>query len=119
MEGNPDPDLLRQTFLSIGVKERAILVAIFCLIPGLLCVKWDHSGALSFTQVFLPVWITFAGLLSCIWVLRAPSVDDEEDDEETRKQVEELRTATCHLKVVGTFVIILLSLLLVFIVVKP
>lgn len=124
MEGHMDPDLAMQIVLSIGFKERAVIVAIFCLVTGylllfpvLVCLKWDRWGALTFTQMFIPVWLTFLGILSCLWVLRVPTLDDE-DDEETRTMIEELREATRHLKIVGSFVVLVLSMLLVFIIVK-
>jgi len=124
-------DMALQLFLSIGPCERflliillTLLVGYFLLFPILLSVRWDHPRSMSFAHVFIPVFLTLTLVLCfCLCCVQAPP-DPEMDgeDEQARKDHEEQReqhTAEARkLKWGSTFIILVLSLLLVFLVLR-
>jgi len=98
MEGNVSVEVAMQMFLSIGPCERFMLILMVTLIIGylllfpiLLSIRWDRPKSMTFVQVFIPVWITLAFVLSfflcCVHSPPAPEVDEE--DECMRKEMEE------------------------------
>lgn len=124
MEGNLSPDVAMAILLNIGVKERMILVmalsafiGYLLLFPALLCVRWDHPNSLSFAQVFIPIWLALVGVLGiCLCVVRPPQADSEEDDEDTRKKIEDLTRQTRTLQLCGTVAVLIIFALLFFLV---
>jgi len=85
----------------------------------LLCVRWDHPHALRFAHVFIPVWIALATVLGvCLFVVHAPTIDPEEDDEEMRKQIQDMQRNTYILKAGGTAAVTVLFTLLLIIVLR-
>jgi hypothetical protein len=122
LEGELSPDVAMEIFMNIGMRERLALVMLLALITGfllllpiLLCIKWDHPHALSFAQVFTPIWITLSmACVGCCCCVRAPSINEAEDDEETRKSVEEIQARTQQLRLTSYFVISVLMALFAF-----
>jgi hypothetical protein len=119
VDGEMTPDVAMEIFCNIGMRERLIMVMIFTLITGfvllfpiLLCVRWDHPNAISFVAVFTPVWLILGGTcLFCCCCVRAPSINEAEDDEETRKSVEEIQAQTRKLRWQSYFFIAIFGIL--------
>jgi len=126
MEGQVSPDVVMHMILNVGWWERilmvlalTILIGYLLLFPILLCVRWDHPQALRFAHVFIPIWIALAAVLgTCLFVVRAPTIDPEEDDEDMRRQVEEAQRWTCLMKSAGTAGVTILASLLLMLVLR-
>jgi hypothetical protein len=118
LEGNVSPDVGMEVFMNISAKQRMMLVLVislitgfFLLLPILICVKWDHPDALTFVQVFTPIWIVLGGICCCItFAVKEPQIG-EDDDEDTRKDVEEKQQQIRQAKRIGYFVICVQGLL--------
>jgi len=126
MEGQVTSEVVMEMFLNVGCWERVLMVCALTIIIGylllfpiLLCVRWDHPHSLRFAHVFIPVWISLALVLGvCLCLVRAPAIDPEEDDEDMRKQIEELQRNTCILKTGGTAAVSVLFALLFMLVLR-
>jgi len=126
MEGNMTPEVAMQLFLGISLRERSLLCAViivitgyFLLFPVLLCVRWDYSSSLSFAEVFIPIWGALVVVLGCcLCVIRAPTFDAEEDDEEMRDEIQAMQRQSCRLRVGGCVFALALSFLLALLVLR-
>jgi len=124
-------EMAMQLFLSIGPCERLLLIILltlligyFLLFPILLSVRWDHPRSMTFAHVFIPVWLgltlVLCFCLCCVQVPPSPEMDGEDEaaqkeHEETRQQhVAEAR----KLKWGSSAIILILSMLLVFLVLR-
>lgn len=125
-EGSASPQLFQEILFNISAGDRALLIlgvtlltGYLLLFPVLLSVRWDHPRSMTFAQVFFPVWLALAALFwCCLCAVHAPEGDPNEDDEETRKKVEEMQYAARAAQVSGISGILVLFALLLFLVLR-
>jgi len=126
MDGNVSSEMFIAILLNIDARDRALLILALTVVTGylllfpiLLSIRWDHPKSMSFAQVFFPVWFALAGVLGCcLCVVRAPVSDPNEDDDEMRKQIEEMQLQTRTLQVRGILSVLVLFVLLLFLVLR-
>jgi len=124
-------EMALQLFLSIGPCERLLLIILltlligyFLLFPILLSVRWDHPRSMSFAHVFIPVWLGLSLVLCiCLCCVHPPPPPDmDADDEQSRKELEEQQQERVDearkLRWTATAVIVGLSLLMLFLVLR-
>lgn len=124
-------EIAMQLFLGIGPCERLLLILLltlligyFLLTPILLAVRWDHPRSMSFAHVFVPVWIGLSLVLCfCLCCVQVPPADEEDGlDEQAKKEHDQQREEHAgearKLKWGSTTIILILSLLLFFLVLR-
>jgi len=130
-EGNMSMEAATELFCNFGPCERMFLILLVSLVIGylllfpiLLSVRWDHPHSMTFAHVFIPIWLGIGLVLPvCLCCVPSPEFPDaEEEDEHLRKEIQEQQQQQINdhrkLRWGSVSIILVLTLLLVFLVLR-